>query len=151
MMENTPKISAFNQQLFDELIKSSREFTDVIEKETAYLKNHQLDQALSLLSQKRECAGGHQDLILTCSEQWEWKLVPAPQMEMLREVFDRLSCVLTENEKMLKLVHTVHEGVMTEVTKMICQDQAPVCQYTKNRRQTMNKSPVSMAVMNKTV
>lgn len=140
-----------NQSLFDQLVETSRAFIQVVEDETTHLKNHKLDHALALLPQKKECASIHQDLVQHFTAQQDWKDVPLSDLTILKELLDHLAEALTDNERALKIVHAVHEGLVSEVTKVICDVKAPVCQYTKNRRQTSRKLPVSMAVMNKTV
>jgi len=150
-MSDTMMVPPFNRFLFDELLEKSRDFVQIIEEETAYLKSHELDHALSLLPRKKQCASFHQELIEKFTKEQDWKVVPLSELKLFKELLDQLTKALIENEQTLKIVHAVHEGVMTEVTRVICEVQAPVCQYTKKRRQTVNKSPVSMAVMNQTV
>lgn len=140
-----------NQSLFDQLVNTTQAFIQIVEEETTHLKNHKLDHALALLPQKKECASLHQDLVQNVTAIQDLKSIPKDDLTVLKEGLDQLAKALTENERALKIVHAVHEGLVTEVTKVICEVKAPVCQYTKNRRQTSRKLPVSMAVMNKTV
>lgn len=136
---------------YKNLIDISKKFLTVIEEETRLLESHQMNQALGLLSQKEDLANQHAQSIDVYSRGEEWKNCTLEELNTLKDILDDLSDILIRNQKALSLVHSVQENIMGKITRAIRDQDAPVYRYSKDRRQGINLSPVSLSAFNEQI
>lgn len=146
-MEN----KAFEMDLFPIFTHKSREFMDLLTRETDLLQKYDLDAALELLPLKQTYATEHQQIFRQIMEPDFLAQMSPPQLALLKELANELKDTLTRNEEALRIVHTVQEGIFHEITNSIKGIEAPVCQYAKNKRQVVNTTPFSMSLINQKI
>lgn len=136
---------------YKDLIEISKSFLSLVAEETRFLETHQMNQALSLLPQKEALANQHAQSVDTYSKGEEWKNCSLVELNDLKEILDHLRETLIQNQKALSLVHTVQERIMSKITQAIRNQDAPIYHYSKDRRQGINSSPVSISAINERI
>lgn len=136
---------------YKELIEVSKKFLTLVNEETSLLESHQMNQALKLLPQKEELAHCHAQCVEVYSQGEQWKKCSLEELGELRTVLDDLKEILIKNQKALALIRSVQEGIMNKITQAIRDEGAPVYHYSKDRRQGINSSAVSLSAFNERI
>ncbi len=136
---------------YKELIDVSRKFLALLDEETVLLESHQMNQALMLLPQKESLAQYHAQCVEGYSEGEQWKTCSLEELSDLRTILDDLKDSLIKNQEALALIRFVQEGIMNKITQAIRDEGAPVYCYSKDRRQGINASAVSLSAFNERI
>ena len=137
--------------LYKDLMEISKSFLSLLAQETRFLESHQMNQALGLLSQKEVLANQHAHCVDAYSQGEEWKNCSLEELNDLKDVLDDLRETLIQNQKALSLVHSVQESIMGKITQALRDQDAPIYHYSKDRRQGINSSPVSISAINERI
>lgn len=130
---------------YDHLMDVSRRFLAIVQEETSLLTTSHMGKALDLLPQKEALANEHAQAMEAYTQDGTWRQGPLSNLTGLKEMLDALQEALVENQQAISRVHAVQESIMGKITQAICEHDAPVYCYSKDRRQGSMSSPVSLS------